>query len=600
MYPPYARELSTSVSDFPRECDGVCGLQNNFPVERGDGALVMLPFITLTLPPKGGFVRRFALPCVALLLLSLVAPAMAVRADPVSASAPVNFADPAFRALWRRTDDLAQGRRSYLWGPLDRQTYVIAREPYAEAPGGFRLVEYFDKTRMERTDPTASRAAPAFVTNGLLATEMITGRLQRGDRTFEAHAPAAVTIAGDASDPDGPTYATFTNLMSAPPLAANAPVTQTGDRSGTVGGGGPGGVTAGDLVPETNHRTASVFHDFIFGSGPIIVDDQTATGPLFANGYAGGVGFPISEPYWAKVRVAGVQKQVLVQAFERRVLTDTPGNPPGFAVEAGNVGLQYLRWRYGDTPPPAPSQRIAFTAKSGSGAAALVVADADGAGSATVATPASDARSPSWSPDGTHLVYAAGGKLSIVGADGKGNTAVTDGPSDDLPAWSPDGTRIAFVRGHDLALLSVANGGVTTLFAGEPGVNAVAWSPDGMRVAIERGTSIWTLNTDGFGLQLILAGTGGTAFRAPTWTPDGTRILATREAGGTRTVIVSTADGKDQRDLASGSGGAVSADGLRVLILSATGRLIGVTFQGLQPHPLSSDGGTTAFPAWSP
>jgi hypothetical protein len=65
-------------------------------------------------------------------------------------------------------------------------------------------------------------------------------------------------------------------------------------------------------------------------------------------------------------------------------------------------------------------------------------------------------------------------------------------------------------------------------------------------------------------------------------------------------VIVATADGKDQRDLVSGSDGAVSADGLRVLILSATGRLIGVTFQGLQPHPLSSDGGTTAFPAWSP
>jgi Tol biopolymer transport system component len=146
----------------------------------------------------------------------------------------------------------------------------------------------------------------------------------------------------------------------------------------------------------------------------------------------------------------------------------------------------------------------------------------------------------------------------------------------------------------------VANGGVTTLFAGEPGVNAVAWSPDGMRVAIERGTSIWTLNTDGFGLQLILAGTGGTAFRAPTWTPDGTRILATREAGGTRTVVVATADGKDQRDLVSGSGGAVSADGLRVLTVSATNRLIGVTFQGLQPHPLSPDGETAAFPSWSP
>ena len=452
---------------------------------------------------------------------------------------------------------------------------------------------------MERTDPTASRAAPGFVTNGLLATEMITGRLQRGDKTFETRAPAAVTIAGDASDPDGPTYATFTSLTGAPPLAANAPVTQTIDRSGAVGSGGPGGVTASDLVPETNHRTASVFHDFIFGAGPIIVGDQTTTGPLFASGYAGGVGFPITEAYWAKVRVGGTQKQVLVQAFERRVLTYTPGNPPGFEVEAGNVGLQYLRWRYGDTQP-ALSPRIAFTAKAGSGVAALVVMDMDGANRATVVTPTSDARSPSWSPDGSQLVYASGGKLSIIGADGKGNTTVTDGPSDDLPTWSPDGSRIAFVRGHDLALLSVANGGVTTLFAGVPGVNAVAWSPDGTRVVMERGTSIWVLNTDGFGLQLILAGTGTTAFRAPTWTPDGTRILATREVGGARTVIVATADGKDQRDLASGGGGAISADGLHVLTVSASGRLIAVNFQGMQPHPLSADGEIAAFPTWSP
>lgn len=545
---------------------------------------------------------------VLLALAVMFAPAafpLVARAETVTAGAPVNFADPAFRALWRRTDDLAQGRRSYLWGPLDRQTYVIAREPYAEAPGGARLVEYFDKTRMERTDPTASRAAPGFVTNGLLATEMITGRLQLGARTFETRPAAAVTIAGDTNDPDGPTYATFTNLTGAPPLPADAPIMQTVDRGGTIGGGGPGGVTAGDLVAETNHRTASVFRDFIFSSGPIVTGEQAAqgppaTGPLFASGYAGGVGFPITEAYWAKVRVGGVQKQVLVQAFERRVLTYTPGNPPGFVVEAGNVGLQYLRWRYGDGQPPAPSQRIAFAAKSGSGAAALVVMDADGKNRATVATPASDARSPSWSPDGTRLVYASGGRLSIVGADGKGNTLVTDGPSDDLPAWSPDGARIAFVRGRDLAMLSVANSGVTTLFAGMPGANAVAWSPDGARVAIERGTDIWTLNTDGFGLQLVLAGTNGTAFRAPSWTPDGTRILATREAAGTRTVVVATTDGKDQRDVIGGSGGAVSADGGRVLAVSPPGRLVVTNVQGAQPQPIDSDGVAATFPSWSP
>jgi hypothetical protein len=37
---------------------------------------------------------------------------------------------------------------------------------------------------------------------------------------------------------------------------------------------------------------------------------------------------------------------VLIQAFERRVLTYTPDNPPGFTVEYGNIGRHYYTWRY--------------------------------------------------------------------------------------------------------------------------------------------------------------------------------------------------------------------------------------------------------------
>jgi hypothetical protein len=37
---------------------------------------------------------------------------------------------------------------------------------------------------------------------------------------------------------------------------------------------------------------------------------------------------------------------VLVQAFERRIMTYTPSNGAGFQVEMGNVGKQYYSWRY--------------------------------------------------------------------------------------------------------------------------------------------------------------------------------------------------------------------------------------------------------------
>ncbi len=39
-------------------------------------------------------------------------------------------------------------------------------------------------------------------------------------------------------------------------------------------------------------------------------------------------------------------KRVLIQAFERRVLTYTPDNLAEYRVEMGNVGQQYYRWRY--------------------------------------------------------------------------------------------------------------------------------------------------------------------------------------------------------------------------------------------------------------
>jgi hypothetical protein len=54
------------------------------------------------------------------------------------------------------------------------------------------------------------------------------------------------------------------------------------------------------------------------------------------------------EPVWISIQVNGENRSVLFQAFERRTLTYTPSNPPGWQVEMGNVGLHYYLWRYGN------------------------------------------------------------------------------------------------------------------------------------------------------------------------------------------------------------------------------------------------------------
>lgn len=261
----------------------------------------------------------------------------------------------AFQRTWARTDQpVASGAvsRTWMWGP-EAFTEVM-HEPYAESPGGMRKVQYFDKSRMEITHPDAVDDGVWYVTNGLLVVEMVTGQLQTGDERFESRSPAQVNVAGDADDPTGPTYATFGPLRSMPALADNAPVIQRVDRAGTVTDDASlagKGVTAAHrvTVPRIDHQVASPFWEFMTSSGTVFQNGQNVTAQLFLDPFYA-TGYPITEAYWARVKVANTYKDVLMQCFERRCLTFTPDNPPGWRVEAGNVGRHYDTWRNGAGP----------------------------------------------------------------------------------------------------------------------------------------------------------------------------------------------------------------------------------------------------------
>ncbi|HUG15792.1 MAG TPA: S8 family serine peptidase [Thermomicrobiales bacterium] len=262
-------------------------------------------------------------------------------------------------ATWRVTDNpVASGAasRTWLWG-VGPNTH--AYEPYAEAQHGTRLIYYFDKSRMEVTDPLHDRSDRWYVTNGLLVSELISGQLQLGDALFEPRSPAVVNVAGDPDDAAGPTYASFSGLLNMPAIEQDNAIVLTIDRAGRVGADSRFagyGVTAVYFVPETGHRVASVFWEYLNSHGLVDVDGALIEGPLFEPWFYA-TGLPVTEGFWARVKVANVYRDVLIQCFERRCMTYTPANSPGWHVEMGNVGQHYYAWRY-QTAQSAPNPTL--------------------------------------------------------------------------------------------------------------------------------------------------------------------------------------------------------------------------------------------------
>ncbi|MGI8687719.1 MAG: hypothetical protein ACR2M3_03985 [Thermomicrobiales bacterium] len=246
-----------------------------------------------------------------------------------------DFASPAFDQRWRQNEQSTPN----FWGPLDHATDGMI-EAYAEGTAGpicqptqpcplylvrgKRLVQYFDKGRMELTTPGAS------VTSGLLVKEMISGRMQVGDTAFETRAPARISVAGDL-DNLFPLYSDLTTPLPPQPLAGGAPV-QT------------------ELTPNGPQAAANLPQD----AAAAIATTDSATGFPVPRIFADFrdrvgvqvIGLAVTQPFWVQVKVAGVQRRVLMQAFERRVLTYNAANPDPFKVEFGNVGQHYYRWRY--------------------------------------------------------------------------------------------------------------------------------------------------------------------------------------------------------------------------------------------------------------
>ncbi len=300
--------------------------------------------------------RRFGLVALILAVTLGIAPFTL----PGQTQAQPAYADDAFASTRDRLDrpvEDGQASRTWYWGPEPISEGIP--EGYAESPDGERLVQYMDKARLELTQPEANPDDAWFVSTGLLTRELISGSIQTGDSSYEQRPPSSASVAGDATN-TWPTYAGFARVID----QLYADETGNAATSALL----PGGVTtyaeaASDPNAQLVHYIAydgptgpvgynvpAAFWEFMNASGVVwdgeaYVQAEPLMDWLFIMGY------PISDPFWVNVQLDAKPTWVLVQAFERRVLTYTPSNADGWQVEMGNVGLHYLQWRYPDSPP---------------------------------------------------------------------------------------------------------------------------------------------------------------------------------------------------------------------------------------------------------
>ncbi len=297
--------------------------------------------------------RKLTLTAIFLVLIS--------SAGVATLQAASTYADPQFETQWKAGEAITPN----FWGPLstakDKQT-----EDYKEATGGKRTVQYFDKGRMELTNGK--------VTNGLLATEIVKGQIQTGDSTFQGQAPPAIPIAGDP-DNTGPTYATL--ATKAVTLLAVAQSKTGSNVTATVSA--TGDVTTPTTAAQSPETTIGAFDDTTKHNVPKTFADYRTKAGLQTIGYA------ISEPFRASVKVGGKQNDVMIQVFERRVLTYTASNPDAFKVEMGNIGQHYYQWRYTTVKPTTPATTVA-PSPSASAAAPASTSTSGVAGSKNVPT----------------------------------------------------------------------------------------------------------------------------------------------------------------------------------------------------------------------
>jgi hypothetical protein len=144
-----------------------------------------------------------------------------------------------------------------------------------------------------------------------------------------------------------------------------------------------------------------------------------------------------------------------------------------------------------------------------------------------------------WSPRGDEIALSVGryfcqpgpplGQIALMKPDGSDfRLIVDDSLNNGFPSWSPDGTRLVFKRGHQLVTMALADRKIVPLTDGSHFDNFPQWSPKGDLILFTSDRADgdferYVIRSDGSGLRRLTNANGNDAHGS--WCAGGNWIL---------------------------------------------------------------------------
>ena len=230
----------------------------------------------------------------------------------------------------------------------------------------------------------------------------------------------------------------------------------------------------------------------------------------------------------------------------------------------------------------------------------IYVMNSDGSDLTLLRHGASNAKDPSWSPDGKEIIFSQGkgggySGLSVMNADG---TKQSDGWSSREiwstlmsqihdPSWSPDGSKVLLTLEDrwsvGIYLVEPSTGDFNLLDSGLTMSKQPSLSPDGSKIAfssyIDENYEIYVVNADGSDLTRLTT-SPLESDTEPSWSPDGTKIVFTSGSSDGSSgyyLLVMDLDGSNQThitdDPLEGDESSWSPDGGKIVFVADTDTL---------------------------